>query len=198
MLPGVGLTEMILIVVLALVLVGPKDLPLMMRKFGRMTGRVRQLAFEFRQSFDELGRQAELDELRKEVEDLKKQTGLDELKADIDNETAAMQSEMREAMKTPEVAGAATAVGAVGAAAAGTGEASAAEPVGSDAVISDTGEVIGDDVETATDGVEENSIGGEVAELTDAALSAEAADGAGQDGGASEPKPTVTKQDSVA
>ena len=94
MLPGVGLSEMILIAVLALVLVGPKDLPLMMRKFGRMTGRVRQLAFEFRQSFDELGRQAELDELRREVADLKKQTGLEDLKNDLSKENAALQSEV--------------------------------------------------------------------------------------------------------
>lgn len=98
MLPGVGLTEMILLVVLGLVVVGPKDLPLMMRKFGKFTGKVRSLAFEFRQSFDELGRQAELEELRKEVADLKKSTGLAELDKDMSEETRKMQREMSDAL----------------------------------------------------------------------------------------------------
>lgn len=98
MLPGVGLTEMILLVVLGLVVVGPKDLPLMMRKFGKFTGKVRSLAFEFRQSFDELGRQAELEELRKEVADLKKSTGLADLDKDMTEETRKMQREMSDAL----------------------------------------------------------------------------------------------------
>ena len=65
MMPGVGFEEMILLVLVAIVVIGPKDLPLMMRKFGRFTGKMRAMAFEFKQGFDELGRQAELDELRK-------------------------------------------------------------------------------------------------------------------------------------
>lgn len=98
MLPGVGLTEMMLLVILGLVIVGPKDLPLMMRKFGRFTGKVRSMAFEFRQSFEELGRQAELEELRKEVADLKKTTGLADLDKDISEETRKMQREMSDAL----------------------------------------------------------------------------------------------------
>jgi sec-independent protein translocase protein TatB len=83
MMPGIGFTEMILLVVVAIVVIGPKDLPLMMRKFGRFTGKMRAMAFEFQQGLDELGRQAELEELRKEVADLKKHTGLDELHKDL-------------------------------------------------------------------------------------------------------------------
>ena len=59
MMPGVGFEEMILLVVMAIIVVGPKDLPLMMRKFGRFTGKMRAMAFEFKQGIDELGRQAE-------------------------------------------------------------------------------------------------------------------------------------------
>jgi Tat protein translocase TatB subunit len=58
MMPGIGFAEMVLLVVVALVVIGPKDLPLMMRKFGRFTGKMRALAFEFKQGIDELGRQA--------------------------------------------------------------------------------------------------------------------------------------------
>jgi sec-independent protein translocase protein TatB len=48
--------------------VGPKDLPILLRKLGQFVGKMRGMAAEFRASFDEMARQSELDELRKEVE----------------------------------------------------------------------------------------------------------------------------------
>ena len=68
MLPEVGATELLVIAVIALIVVGPKDLPIMMRKLGQFLGRMRAMAHEFRASFDEMARQSELDELRREVE----------------------------------------------------------------------------------------------------------------------------------
>ena len=69
--PGIGGFELVLIAILALLVVGPKDLPVMMRKVGQFMGKARQMASEFRASFDEMARQSELDELRKEVEALR-------------------------------------------------------------------------------------------------------------------------------
>jgi len=69
--PGIGGFELVLIAIIALLVVGPKDLPLMMRKVGQFVGKARQMASEFRASFDEMARQSELDELRKEVESLR-------------------------------------------------------------------------------------------------------------------------------
>ena len=69
--PGIGGFELVLIAIIALLVVGPKDLPLMMRKVGQFMGKARQMASEFRASFDEMARQSELDELRKEVESLR-------------------------------------------------------------------------------------------------------------------------------
>ncbi|HEY3948544.1 Sec-independent protein translocase protein TatB [Phenylobacterium sp.] len=60
--------EFLIAAVVALVVVGPKDLPILLRKFGQFMARVRAMAAEFRASFDEMARQSELDELRKEVE----------------------------------------------------------------------------------------------------------------------------------
>src|SRR5438067_6935571 len=60
--------EFLLAAVIALVVVGPKDLPVLMRKLGQFMGKLRAMAAEFRASFDEMARQSELDELRKEVE----------------------------------------------------------------------------------------------------------------------------------
>lgn len=68
MLPEVGATELLVIAAIALIVVGPKDLPVMMRKIGQFLGRMRSMANEFRASFDEMARQSELDELRREVE----------------------------------------------------------------------------------------------------------------------------------
>jgi sec-independent protein translocase protein TatB len=66
-----GAFEMVVIGALALIIVGPKDLPVLMRKVGQFTAKMRGMAAEFRASFDELARQSELDELRKEVEALR-------------------------------------------------------------------------------------------------------------------------------
>jgi sec-independent protein translocase protein TatB len=68
MLPEGRALEFLIAGVIALIVVGPKDLPVLMRKLGKFVGRMRSMAAEFRASFDEMARQSELDELRKEVE----------------------------------------------------------------------------------------------------------------------------------
>src|SRR5215472_8197344 len=68
MLPEFGAPELLVIAAIALIVVGPKDLPILMRRVGEFVGRMRSMAMEFRASFDEMARQSELDELRKEVE----------------------------------------------------------------------------------------------------------------------------------
>ena len=68
MFPENRFMEILIIGALALIVVGPKDLPVLMRKVGQFVGKMRGMAAEFRASFDELARQSELDELRKEVE----------------------------------------------------------------------------------------------------------------------------------
>jgi sec-independent protein translocase protein TatB len=64
--------EFLIAAVVALIVVGPKDLPVLLRKFGQFMAKVRSMAAEFRASFDEMARQSELDELRKEVEAMRK------------------------------------------------------------------------------------------------------------------------------
>lgn len=71
MFPEGRMLEFLMIGALALMIIGPKDLPVMLRKLGQFIGRMRGMAAEFRASFDELARQSELDELRKEVEALR-------------------------------------------------------------------------------------------------------------------------------
>ena len=72
MFPEGRLLEFMLAGIVALIVVGPKDLPVLLRKLGQFMARVRAMAAEFRASFDEMARQSELDELRKEVEAMRK------------------------------------------------------------------------------------------------------------------------------
>ena len=67
MLPEIGATELMVIAAVALIVVGPKDLPMLLRKLGQFVARLRGMASEFRTSFDDMARQSELDDLRKEV-----------------------------------------------------------------------------------------------------------------------------------
>lgn len=69
--PGIGGFELVVIGLVALLVVGPKDLPVLMRRVGQMMAKARAMANEFRSSFDEMARQSELDDLRKEVEALR-------------------------------------------------------------------------------------------------------------------------------
>ena len=72
MFPEGRLLEFMLAGIVALIVVGPKDLPVLLRKLGQFMARVRAMAAEFRASFDAMARQSELDELRKEVEAMRK------------------------------------------------------------------------------------------------------------------------------
>ena len=63
-------SHILILLAVALVVVGPKDLPKMMHMAGKWAGKARGLANEFKKSFDDMARQTELDELRKEIETL--------------------------------------------------------------------------------------------------------------------------------
>ncbi|HEV7321989.1 MAG TPA: Sec-independent protein translocase protein TatB [Ensifer sp.] len=65
----IGWTELVVIAIVLIVVVGPKDLPPMLRAFGRMTSKLRGMASDFRQQFDEALREADLDEVRKTISD---------------------------------------------------------------------------------------------------------------------------------
>ncbi len=77
MLPEVGALEYLIIAAVALIVVGPKDLPVLLRRLGQFVAKLRGMASEFRASFDEMARQSELDDLRKEVEAMRKGQFLD-------------------------------------------------------------------------------------------------------------------------
>lgn len=83
MFDSIGFQELVVIGIIALMVVGPKELPLLMRKAGQWTSRLRGMAADFRANFDEMARQAELDELRKEVEALRNNNPLQDIKDEL-------------------------------------------------------------------------------------------------------------------
>jgi len=58
-------SELLLVALVALVVIGPKDLPRVMRTVGHWVGRARGVARHFRAGFDEMVRQSELEEMER-------------------------------------------------------------------------------------------------------------------------------------
>lgn len=58
-------TELLLVAIVALLVIGPKDLPLVMRKVGQWAGKARGVARQFRSGFDAMVREAELEEMER-------------------------------------------------------------------------------------------------------------------------------------
>lgn len=83
MLPGIGFSEILLIGLAALIIIGPKDLPMMMRKLGQIMGKGRRMAREFQAAFDDIARQSELDDLKKEIQELRKSNALTSAQDDL-------------------------------------------------------------------------------------------------------------------
>ncbi|MFK0690412.1 Sec-independent protein translocase protein TatB [Mesorhizobium sp. IMUNJ 23033] len=67
----VGWTEMLVIAIVMIVVVGPKDLPNMLRTFGRTTAKLRAMAADFQKQFNEALKEAELDDVKKSVDSLR-------------------------------------------------------------------------------------------------------------------------------
>ncbi|HWA30783.1 MAG TPA: Sec-independent protein translocase protein TatB [Rhizomicrobium sp.] len=76
-------SHILIFLVVALVVVGPKDMPRLLRMVGQWVAKARGMANEFRKSFDEMARQSELDELRQEIENLRRERPLSEFENEM-------------------------------------------------------------------------------------------------------------------
>ena len=66
----IGWSELLLIGIVALIAIGPKELPGALRTLGQWMGKVRRMASEFQSQFNEAMREAELADLKKEVDEM--------------------------------------------------------------------------------------------------------------------------------
>ena len=67
----IGWSELLVIAVVAIVVVGPKELPKLMRSIGHYGGKLRRAAGDFQRQFEEAMRESEIDEMRKAIESAK-------------------------------------------------------------------------------------------------------------------------------
>ena len=79
----IGWTEMLVIAVVMIVVVGPKDLPKMLRTIGRMTAKARSMAGDFQRQFNEALKEAELDEVKKSVDELRSLNPANEIRKQL-------------------------------------------------------------------------------------------------------------------
>jgi sec-independent protein translocase protein TatB len=99
----IGWGELVVIGIVALIAIGPKELPTVLRTLGQYMGKVRRMAAEFQGQFQEAMREAEMADLKKQAEDLK--SSVSEL-TNFDP-MASTQKEIERAFELPE-AGAAS------------------------------------------------------------------------------------------
>ena len=92
-------SHILILLIVALVVVGPKDLPRLMRILGQWMSKARRMADEFRKSFDDMARQSELDELRKEIENLRSERPLAGIESDLHQ--SILPDDMKSNLATP-------------------------------------------------------------------------------------------------
>ncbi|MFN4113893.1 MAG: Sec-independent protein translocase protein TatB [Sphingomonadaceae bacterium] len=61
----IGATELLVIVIVAVIAIGPKDMPLALRTAGRWIGKIRRMSAHFRTGVDAMIREAEMEEMEK-------------------------------------------------------------------------------------------------------------------------------------
>ena len=124
---GIDSSELLLIAIVALVVIGPKELPGLLRTWGKWMAQMRAMASEFRGHVDEMVRQSELDDVKKQLEgssgfDLKDldptkqirahieegvaegEKAIAEAKSNLDDQLAEPESAPQVAVEAPEVA----------------------------------------------------------------------------------------------
>ena len=99
-------TEFLLIGVVALIVIGPKELPGVLRTLGQWTRRVRSMAADFQGQFQEAMREAEMADLKKQVDDIahdiKSYDPLKDVRADVEAAGKDIQSSLEQpAVMTP-------------------------------------------------------------------------------------------------
>ena len=97
-------TEFLLIGIVALIVIGPKELPAVMRSLGQWTRKIRSLAADFQNQFHEAMREAEMADLKKQVDDMasdiKTYDPLKDVRADVE----AIGKDLDESVKSSDKA----------------------------------------------------------------------------------------------
>jgi sec-independent protein translocase protein TatB len=94
--PQIGFFEIVVIAVIALVVVGPKELPRLMRMAGKFASQARRMAGEFQAAFNQMARDTELDDMRREIEALKRINPIAEVRRDVEAALRPIETSLNE------------------------------------------------------------------------------------------------------
>ena len=95
----IGWSEMAVILMVALIVIGPKDLPRVARTIGKWTGKARGMAREFQRSIEDMAREAELQDIKQEMNKLSRVDVRSRIEETIDPEGA-----LRRGLAAPTIA----------------------------------------------------------------------------------------------
>lgn len=98
MIPQFGFAEIVVLALLAIIVVGPKDLPKLMRTLGGIMAKIRAMGQEFKDAFDDMDAEDEIAQMRKEIEELKNLGKIENLVGDnVANEMRELDTDLRNA-----------------------------------------------------------------------------------------------------
>jgi sec-independent protein translocase protein TatB len=98
---GLSMGELMVIALVALIVVGPKDLPRMLRMVGRFVTQLRGMAGEFQRHLDSAIREAGIDEVKKEVKSMTNFTVTADIDKQITEEFRKQSSEIKSMIDAP-------------------------------------------------------------------------------------------------
>jgi sec-independent protein translocase protein TatB len=99
----IGWSELVVIGIVALIAIGPKELPGVLRSLGYWMGKVRRMAAEFQDQFRDAMREAEVADLKKQLDEMK--SGATGLASGFDNPLDLARREMEKAVGDKPVVG---------------------------------------------------------------------------------------------
>jgi sec-independent protein translocase protein TatB len=97
-------TEFLLIGIVALIVIGPKELPAVMRSLGQWTRKIRSLAADFQNQFHEAMREAEMADLKKQVDDMASDIKQYDPLTDVRTDVEAIGKDLDDSVKSPDKA----------------------------------------------------------------------------------------------
>ena len=101
----IGWSELLIIAVATLIVVGPKDLPVFLRTIGKYVGVLKRQASEFRTQFDDALRETEFEQLKSDVESIKSdfESTVRDTTAGLTSELDDVKKSLDEAAKVPQL-----------------------------------------------------------------------------------------------
>jgi len=95
---GIGSAELLMIAIIALIVVGPKDLPKLLKTIGKYVGKIKNMARDFQTHIDEAARETGVDDLKSEFAD----TGDFDLDEDFKQQEAELSKVFETAALEPD------------------------------------------------------------------------------------------------